>query len=248
MTADSPAAVEARQLRKTFIEDGEPVEAVRGVDLEVPEGELLAVMGPSGCGKSTLLHLLGGLARPTQGEVFVGGRALAGLGDDDLAEIRRREVGFVFQAYNLVPVLTVEENVSLPALIAGESRSTTRARVDELLHQVGLETKRNRRPAQLSGGEQQRVAIARALIQRPAVILADEPTGNLDSQGGRQVLTLLRQLHEAGQTIVLVTHDSRIASQAQRILFLRDGEVVNELRPKDEGSRALARIIDLEAD
>jgi putative ABC transport system ATP-binding protein len=248
MTAEASIAVEACQLRKTYITDGEPFEAVRGVDLRIPTGELLGVMGPSGCGKSSLLHLLGGLSRPTSGAVSLRGRPLADLDDDALAEVRRRDVGFVFQAYNLVAVLSVEENVSLPALIAGEPAAAVRPRVDELLHRVGLEAKRKRRPAQLSGGEQQRVAIARALVQRPAVLLADEPTGNLDSQSGREVLALLRELHEGGQTIVLVTHDPRIASQSQRILFMRDGRLVNEIRPHDEGARTLARIVDLDRD
>jgi putative ABC transport system ATP-binding protein len=245
MTTNPTMAVEARQLRKTYIEDGEPIDAVTGVDLQVPSGEFLAVMGPSGCGKSTLLHLLGGLTRPTSGEVHVGGRALASLSDDDLADVRRREVGFVFQSYNLVPVLSVEENVALPGLIAGQSPATTRLRVDELLERVGLDAKRKRRPEQLSGGEQQRVAIARALLLRPAVLLADEPTGNLDSRRGRQVLALLRELHQSGQTILLVTHDPSIASQTDRILFMRDGQILNETRPIGE-ARTLAGIVDME--
>jgi putative ABC transport system ATP-binding protein len=221
----STVAIEARGVRKAYDEDDVRVEAVRGVDVTIQRGEMVAVVGPSGSGKSTLLHLLGGLTTPTAGHVLVDGTDLASLDDDALAAVRRDHVGFVFQAYNLVEVLSVEENLQLPATLAGLDRSTATARIDELLDLVGLTALRSKRPSQLSGGERLRVAIARALVLRPAVLLADEPTGNLDSVTSRQIIDLLHDLHRAGETVVLVTHDIKIAAQAERLLVMRDGEL-----------------------
>jgi putative ABC transport system ATP-binding protein len=203
------------------------------VDLEVAPGEFVAVMGPSGSGKSTLLHMLGGLDVPTSGEVLVDGRSLATLSRGQRAVLRRSHIGFVFQLYNLIPSLTVEENVALPAIAAGASPSSYKERLDELLALVGLADKLDRFPPQLSGGEQQRVAIARALVQEPAVVLADEPTGNLDSRTGEELLDLFTRCNAGGQTIVLVTHDPKVASAAQRVFFMRDGAFVEETELKD---------------
>jgi putative ABC transport system ATP-binding protein len=210
-------------LERTYETDGIAVAALRGVDLAVAEGEFVSVMGPSGCGKSTLLHLLGGLDRPTAGEVHLGGRRVDQLGEADWALLRRRQVGFVFQFFNLIGNLTIADNVELPGLLAGLSPRDARSRRRELLDDLGIAELAGSVPSRVSGGEQQRVAIARALINRPAVLLADEPTGNLDSQSAREVLALLRRHHERGQTIVLVTHDARVASAADRVIHMRDG-------------------------
>lgn len=243
--AETAHVLETLGVGKTYEFDGERVEAVRGVDLAVAAGEFVALMGPSGSGKSTLLHLLGGLLRPTAGEVRLRGRSLSTLSDDELADVRRHDVALVFQAFNLVPVLNVEENIGLPAAIAGATQESIASRVDDLVTRVGLQSKRSRRPSQLSGGEQQRVAIARALMMEPAVLLADEPTGNLDSASSRDIVGLLRSLNEAGQTLVLVTHEAKIASQAQRIVFMRDGEIVSEARPNEEaGISRIGRFFD----
>lgn len=224
--------VEARALVKVYRDQEEDVHALRGVDLEVADGEFLAVMGPSGSGKSTLLHMLGALDVPTSGEVLIDGQPLAALSRGRLAGLRRSKIGFVFQLYNLIPSLTVEENVALPAIAAGHSPTSYSGRLDELLALVGLANKKDRLPPQLSGGEQQRVAVARALIQEPAVVLADEPTGNLDSRKGEELLDLFTRCHDNGQTIVLVTHDPKVASAAQRVLFMRDGMFVEEAELK----------------
>ena len=242
--------LEARDVVKVYESDGIRVAAVRDVDLAVDAGEFLAVMGPSGCGKSTLLHLLGGLVTPTEGDVTLAGRSLATMSDDERADMRRHAVGFVFQAYNLVPVLTVEENVALPPRLAGTPERAWRPRVDELLAAMDIERHRHQRPARLSGGEQQRVAIARALVMEPAVLLADEPTGNLDSGTGRHVLDALRDVHAAGQSIVLVTHDPKVACLGDRVLLMRDGAIVREssLRGKKATPRALTQMIELELD
>jgi putative ABC transport system ATP-binding protein len=234
MTPPLPVSVsvpvlEARGLGVTYGRGDAAVGALRGVDLEVAEGELLAVMGPSGCGKSTLLHVLGAVETPTRGTVRFRGRPLADLGDRQLTAIRRDHVGFVFQAFNLVPVLSAEENIALPLVVAGERPRRHQARIDELIDQVGLADRRAKLPAQLSGGEQQRVAVARALLRRPDVLLADEPTGSLDQATGQAVMHLLREVHDRGQTIVLVTHDATVASHAQRIVTMRDGEIDDEI-------------------
>ena len=253
MTGGRPPALEGRRLVKTYDDEGTTVAAVGGVDVSVEHGEFVAVMGPSGCGKSTLLHLLGGLARPTAGEVLVDGVDLAGMSDAELAEVRRTRVGFVFQAFNLVPVLTAAENVALPALIAGRDRRAAMERCTELLATVGLGERRDRRPGQLSGGEQQRVAIARALMMEPAVVLADEPTGNLDSRSGREIVRLLLDLNAGGQTVVLVTHDVKVAGVAGRLLLMRDGEVREAGDPAgkagdDDLASPLARLVELDDD
>ena len=224
--------VEVRDLFKTYGEDDAAVAALRGADLAVAEGEFVAVMGPSGCGKSTLLHVLGAVETPSRGEVRFRGRSLAAMDDRQLTAIRRDHVGFVFQAFNLVPVLSAEENVALPLVVAGERPKRHRARIDELMAQVGLIDRRDKLPSQLSGGEQQRVAVARALLRRPSLLLADEPTGSVDQTAGRAVMALFREIHEAGQTIVLVTHDAKVASHADRIVLMRDGEIVDEVQPR----------------
>lgn len=236
----------ARGLRKTYRSDGAAVHALDGVDISVGSGEFVAIMGPSGCGKSTLLHMLGALDDPDSGEVALGDRQLTGLGRADLALVRRRSVGFVFQFFNLVPVLTVEENVVLPASLDGVSRDEYSRRASDLLDVFGLTDRRDLLPAQISGGEQQRAAIARALINEPDVLLADEPTGNLDRASGADVMRLFRDLNTRGQTIVIVTHDPAVASQASRVLFMRDGSLVDERRITERGDptqvlEALAR-------
>jgi putative ABC transport system ATP-binding protein len=233
--SDMTVAVEARALVKRYKDQEVDVEALCGVDIDVAQGEFVAVMGPSGSGKSTLLHLLGGLDSPTSGEVLVGGRPLAGLSRGQLAALRRDHIGFVFQLYNLIPSLTASENIALPAIAAGQSPAVFQDRLDELLNLVGLTGKHDRFPTQLSGGEQQRVAIARAMIRQPAVVLADEPTGNLDSRTGDALLDLFSRCHADGQTIVLVTHDPKVASAAQRVLFMRDGAFVEETELRTAG-------------
>ncbi len=223
---DGPAVV-GRELYKRYGDGAAAVDALRGVTVELLRGSFTAVMGPSGSGKSTLMHLLAGLDRPTAGEVWLGQTKLTGLGDDDLTRVRRTRVGFVFQTFNLLPMLTVEQNVTLPLRIAGEK--IDRSWVEQLLAAIGLADRRRHRPAELSGGEQQRVALARALITRPTVLFADEPTGNLDSRGTEILLYMLRRaVEELGQTIVIVTHDPLAASRADRILFLADGTIVRE--------------------
>jgi putative ABC transport system ATP-binding protein len=212
------------------------VDALQGVDFVVPQGQFVAVMGPSGAGKSTLLHLMGGLDVPSDGDVMLAGRRLAHLSDDEITVVRRRQVGFVFQFFNLLPTLSAAENVALPLLIDGKRIEDYASRVGELLDLVGLGDRRDHRPDQLSGGEQQRVAIARAFVNDPKIVLADEPTGNLDSTSGTTVLELLRRAcKELDATVVMVTHDPRAASYADRVVFLRDGRAVRELNAGDEG-------------
>jgi putative ABC transport system ATP-binding protein len=223
-------------LRKQYQMGEVAVDALRGVDFVVRQGEFVAIMGPSGAGKSTLLHLMGGLDTPSDGDIALGGKRLAHLSDDEITIVRRRQVGFIFQFFNLLPTLTAAENVALPLLIDGKRIEEYAGRVDELLDLVGLGERRDHRPDQLSGGEQQRVAIARAFVNDPKIVLADEPTGNLDSKSGTVVLELLRQAcKDLSATVVMVTHDPRAASYADRVVFLRDGRVVRELSPSDEG-------------
>jgi putative ABC transport system ATP-binding protein len=222
------SAVAARAVTRVFGEGEAAVHALRGVSLDVPAGEFTAIMGPSGSGKSTLMHLLAGLDRPTEGTVHIGGEDAGAMSDAQLTKLRRRHIGFVFQAFNLLPVLSAEENVTLPLSIAGIKPD--RAELDRLLDRVGLTDRRTHRPSELSGGQQQRVAVARALVTKPTVLLADEPTGNLDSTSGEAVLALLREAVALdGQTIVMVTHDPHAAEQADRIVHLADGRIVDEV-------------------
>jgi putative ABC transport system ATP-binding protein len=220
----------ARGLRREFGRDAGLVRAVDGVDLDVEPGETLAVMGPSGCGKSTLLHLLGGLDRPTAGEIWLDTQRVDRLTERALARMRRDAVGFVFQAFHLMDELTAVENVELPALLAGCSPRAARRLAADLLDQVGLTDRAAFLPTALSGGQRQRVAIARALANKPLVVLADEPTGNLDSAATLDVLRLFESLHTAGQTLIVVTHDSRIAATADRMISMRDGFFIDETR------------------
>ena len=215
-------------LRKDYGRDASLVRAVDEVDLEVAPGETVAIMGPSGCGKSTLLYLLGGLDRPTAGEIWLDGQDITRMSERALARLRRDAIGFVFQAFHLMDELTAVENVELPALLAGRSPRAARKRADELLERVGLADRAKFLPTQLSGGQRQRVAVARALVADPLVVLADEPTGNLDSAATREVLRLFDQLHQAGQTLVVVTHDPRIAATADRMISMRDGAFVDQ--------------------
>jgi putative ABC transport system ATP-binding protein len=232
-SADHIPALRARDLTRTFGEGPTAVRALRGVDLDVAVGEFLAIMGPSGSGKSTLLHVLGALDRPSGGTVEVRGRRYDDLDDRALTSLRGEVFGFVFQFFNLLATLTAAENVLLPALVAGESPRDHAARTEELLSLVGLADRAGHLPSEMSGGEQQRVAIARALLRRPDVLLADEPTGNLDSTSGAIVLGLLRRLVDEGQTVVMVTHDAAAAAQADRVVFLRDGLIVSEVAGAD---------------
>jgi putative ABC transport system ATP-binding protein len=215
-------------LRKVFHSDGGPVPAVRGVDLRLGAGEFVAVMGPSGSGKSTLLHMIGGLEQPTAGEIWLDGKRVDGLNQARWAMLRRRHIGFVFQFFNLVSNMSVADNVELPALMSGATRRQARARREELLCELGLAAKAGAAPSRLSGGEQQRVALARALANRPSLLLADEPTGNLDSSNSADVLRLLDRAHNQGQAIMLVTHDARAASMADRVINLFDGMVADD--------------------
>jgi putative ABC transport system ATP-binding protein len=221
-------AVVARDVTRRYGEGATAVDALRGVSLEVKRGQLVAVMGPSGSGKSTLMHTMAGLDKPTTGTVTIGGTEITDLNDAHLTQLRREHIGFVFQFFNLLPMLTAEENVLLPLSIAGDKPD--RGWLDDLFNRTGLTERREHRPAQLSGGEQQRVAIARALVSRPTIVFADEPTGNLDSRTSGEILELLRESREAyGQTIVMVTHDPRAAAIADRIFFLADGRIAGEL-------------------
>src|ERR1700758_5495270 len=220
----------ARGLRKEYGREASLVRAVDQVDLDVPAGETLAVMGPSGCGKSTLLHLLGGLDRPAAGEIWLAGQRIDQMSERRMAALRRDAVGFVFQAFHLMGELTAVENVELPALLAGCSPRAPKPRATELLDQVGLADRARHLPSQLSGGQWQRVAIARALANAPLIVLADEPTGNLDSEAKLHVLQLFDSLHQAGQTLVIVTHDARIAATADRLISMRDGAFVDDTR------------------
>jgi ABC-type lipoprotein export system ATPase subunit len=242
---DGTPVLRTRGLRKAYGRGEGLVRAVDGVDLDVARGETVAVMGPSGCGKSTLLHLLGGLDRPSDGEVWLAGRRIDRLGERALARMRRDAVGFVFQAFHLVDELTAGENVELSALLAGRSPRAARRRAGELLAQVGLAERVGFLPSALSGGQRQRVAIARALSNEPLVILADEPTGNLDSAATLEVLRLFDSLHEAGQTLVVVTHDERIAATADRLIAMRDGAFVDETRLTGGSTRRLGALVGL---
>jgi putative ABC transport system ATP-binding protein len=226
-TTETDPVLVARGLRKTFESEGAPVRALRGVDFSMRTGEFVAVMGPSGCGKSTLLNLVAGLDVPTDGEISLAGEQLVGKTEDELAIMRRRHIGIVFQFFNLLEGMSVLENVTLPAVIAGAPRKRAETRARDLLDLLGLAEKAKDAPGVLSGGQRQRLAIARALANEPTLLLADEPTGALDSAGGHEVLELFRRLHAGGQTILMVTHDDEVAAAGDRIVRMRDGRIVD---------------------
>jgi putative ABC transport system ATP-binding protein len=237
VAADAPytgPVVSAVDLARRYGEGETAVDALRGVSLDVPKGALTAVMGPSGSGKSTLMHILAGLDKPTSGEVTIAGTGISKLNDTDLTKLRRIHIGFIFQFFNLLPMLNAEENVVLPLSLAGQKAD--KAWVAELMGKIGLEDRRGHRPSELSGGQQQRVAIGRALVSRPTIVFADEPTGNLDSKTSGEILDLMRESVDGyGQTTVMVTHDPRAATVADRILFLADGLIVRDLGPSTAG-------------
>jgi ABC-type lipoprotein export system ATPase subunit len=236
--------IELRNVFRSFDQDEARVDAVRGISLTVERGEFVAVIGPSGSGKSTVLNLMGALDQPTEGEVLLNGSPLSKCSRTELARIRGLTVGFVFQAFNLVPGISAAENVALPAVLLRKRPAEYRDEVARLLDLVGLSAKANRLPGQLSGGEQQRVAFARALVMDPPILLADEPTGNLDTKAGEAIVDLLEASHNAGRTVVLVTHDMRLASQAQRIVHLRDGEITHITCPSPR-DRTLEEILEV---
>jgi putative ABC transport system ATP-binding protein len=226
--------LEAKEVRKQYKMGEHLVNALDGVDFQVEKGEFVAIMGPSGSGKSTLLHLLGGLDGPTEGNIILAGQPLAKLSERKATLVRRHNVGFVFQFFNLLPTLSAEENILLPVIIDGKDQRKYKERLNSLLELVGLSDRRHHKPDQLSGGEQQRVAIARALVTEPAILLADEPTGNLDSKTGTAIMELLkRSCDELDQTVIVVTHDAKAAAYADRVIFLRDGVIVQELKPAE---------------
>lgn len=223
--------IQAKNLTKVYGKGDTAVTALDHISLEVNPGEFVAVMGPSGCGKSTLLHLLGGLDRPTRGQVLIDGHNLTDLSDAKLTELRRRKIGFIFQFFNLIPVLNATENAALPLTLDGVKPTDAKAKASDWLNKVGLGNRLRNRPDQLSGGQQQRVAVARALVAEPALILADEPTGNLDTRASDEIAALLRQISDDwGRAVLMVTHDPRIAAYADRIVFLKDGTIVDETR------------------
>src|SRR5262245_43481771 len=240
------AVLRAGGVRKEYGKGEGLVRAVDGVDLEIDSGETVAVMGPSGCGKSTLLHLLGGLDRPSGGEISLAGRRIDQMNEKALARMRRTDIGFVFQAFHLMEELTAVENVELPALLAGRSPRAARRRAADLLDRVGLADRAKFLPSALSGGQRQRVAVARALSNEPLVVLADEPTGNLDSAATAEVLRLLESLHQTGQTLLIVTHDARIAATADRLISMRDGMFVDETRLSGGTTGQLGALVGLE--
>jgi putative ABC transport system ATP-binding protein len=239
----STHALQVEGLRKTFdATDDEqvPVRALRGLDMDVTRGEFVAVMGPSGCGKSTLLNLVAGLEAPSDGTIAIDGEVITGLTDDELAVMRRRHIGIVFQFFNLLEGMSVQENVSLPMVVAGRSRKQADVRAMDLLDLLGIADKAPKTPGVLSGGQRQRLSIARALANEPTLLLADEPTGSLDSVGGAEILGLFQRLHDGGQTIVMVTHDDEVAGTADRIVRMRDGRIDDG--PASEGSRVAAGV------
>jgi putative ABC transport system ATP-binding protein len=247
--AAEPAAamIRTKDLVKVHHADGADVHAIRGIDLVVRPGEFVAVMGPSGSGKSTVLHLLAGLVPATSGEIWIRGNRLSELSEADRAVLRRRHIGVVFQFFNLISNMTVADNVELPALLAGAGPKQARKRREYLLEELGLTDRADTSPARLSGGQQQRVALARALANEPSLLLADEPTGNLDSTNTRDVVRLLEQVHDQGQTILLVTHDARVASAADRVISLFDGMIVDDadVRPAYGKENTIGSILDL---
>ena len=234
--------IETRGIQKEYVMGSEVVKALRGVDLDIRRNEYVAIMGPSGSGKSTLMNLIGCLDTPSAGEYVLNGQPVAGLGDDELARIRNREIGFVFQTFNLLPRSTALENVELPLVYAGLPRQERRERAIEALRAVELTDRMGHRPNELSGGQRQRVAIARALVTNPSIILADEPTGNLDSRTSEEIMQLFRRLHGEGQTIIMVTHEMDIAARAERLVTLRDGRIESD-QPQSQAAVAAARAV-----
>ena len=232
-------AARVDNLWKTYHLGGETVHALRGVTIDVPEGDYVAIMGPSGSGKSTLLNLLGCLDRPSRGRFFLGEDDVAQMSDDDLSEIRAQRIGFVFQSYNLIAQLTVQENIEVPLYYRGRLNAKDRDRCVELAKLVGLGNRLGHRPTQLSGGQQQRAGIARSLVNNPYFILADEPTGNLDSVTTSEILALLDRLNDAGKTIILVTHEEEVAARAKRVVRLRDGQLQSDVRTRDVGQKSV---------
>ena len=238
-----PPALTVRGVRKTFEAENAPVRALRGVDLTVAAGEFVAVMGPSGCGKSTLLNLVAGLDVPDEGTIAVAGHEVTGQSEDDLARLRRKHIGIVFQFFNLLEGMTVLENVALPTIIAGRKRRMAETRARDLLDLLGIGGKAAAVPGVLSGGQRQRLAIARALANEPTLLLADEPTGALDSEGGAEVIELLRRLHAGGQTVILVTHDADVAEAAERIARMRDGRIIDD-EPLDRSANGASLTVE----
>ena len=220
--------IKIRGIKRDFPLGQEVVKVLKGIDLDINQGEYVALMGPSGSGKSTLMNLLGCLDTPTDGSYILNGQDVSNLTDDELADIRNKEIGFVFQTFNLLPRSTALENVSLPLVYAGLSSSERKKRAEEVLEQVGLADRMDHRPNQLSGGQRQRVAVARALVNRPSLILADEPTGNLDTKTSLEIMKLIKEIHSAGNTVILVTHEEEIAEQAERVIRLRDGMIESD--------------------
>ena len=243
------AIIEVKEISKTYGEGSATVTALNSVNLSIEQGQFVTVMGPSGCGKSTLLHLIGGLDRPTSGSVWIDGKDISKMKDDELTELRRRKMGFVFQFFNLIPVLSAVENAALPLILDGVKPETARSRAAEWLERNQMGDRISHRPDQLSGGQQQRVAIARALVSEPLMLLADEPTGNLDSRASDEIAALLRHaVNDWGRTVLMVTHDPRIAAYADRIVFLKDGRVVDDALldgGKNENARLLKEKVDL---
>ena len=245
MTTDDgrAAPIVCRGVEKTYRSGERETHALRSIDLDVDRGEWVAIMGPSGSGKSTLLHVLGGLDTPDAGSISIAGADIARMSETRRALLRRREIGYVFQFFNLVSDMSVADNVELPLLLVGTRRREARTRAMELLDALGVPDVLDASPSELSGGQQQRVALARAVANRPAVLLADEPTGNLDTDSARQVLALLRREHEAGQTIVMVTHDARVASAADRVLVMQDGALTQEASVSEPSGTAPSRLL-----
>ncbi len=238
-----------RGLSRVHKGQGADVAALRSVDFSVQAGEFVAIMGPSGCGKSTLLHLLGGLDRPTEGEIHLAGKRVDKLSESAWAVIRRKQIGYMFQSFNLISNMSAADNIELPALMAGHSAAEARKRRDQLLAQLAIVGQAGLAPGSMSGGQQQRVALARALVNQPDLLLADEPTGNLDSQSTREVIAILREAHTRGQTVVLVTHDANVASAADRVVRMRDGQIVGQSRieGREPPNDILRSLVELEA-